>query len=29
MTTRPPPLVGTVGFVLWLNRIELLEMSPL
>ena len=29
ITSRPPPLVGIVGFVLWLNRIELCSMSPL
>ena len=28
-TARPPPLVGTVGLVLWLNRIWLCSMSPL
>src|SRR6476646_636517 len=28
MTMRPPPLVGTVGLVLWLNRIWLCSMSP-
>src|SRR6267154_479838 len=29
MIRMPPPLVGMVGFVLWLNRIELCSMSPL
>jgi hypothetical protein len=29
ITRRPPPLVGMVGLVLWLNRIELCSMSPL
>ena len=28
MTITPPPLVGTVGLVLWLNRIELCSMWP-
>ena len=28
MTSRPPPLVLMVGFVLWLNRIELCSMWP-
>ncbi len=26
---EPPPLVGMVGLVLWLNRIVLCSMSPL
>src|SRR6266436_240378 len=29
MISRPPPLVGMVGFVLWLNRMLLCSMSPL
>ena len=28
MISIPPPLVGVVGLVLWLNRIELCSMSP-
>ena len=28
MMSRPPPLVGMVGLVLWLNRIALCWMSP-
>src|ERR1700731_1898274 len=29
MTTIPPPLAVTVGLTLWLNNIQLLEISPL
>ena len=28
MTMMPPPLVGTVGLVLWLKMIVLCSMSP-
>ena len=28
MTRRPPPLLGVVGLVLWLNRIVLCSMLP-
>src|ERR1700716_1226854 len=29
MATRPPPCVVSVGFELWLNRIQLFRISPL
>src|ERR1035437_4457661 len=29
MISKPPPLAGTVGLRLWLNRMELCSMSPL